>query len=125
MVFHHLRLLGEQLVLFLDELAAFFNELGLLLHQAALPSVPKSVADPMGTNAVNVNGTLNLLVAARDATALAPLYQALGLKVAAARPAEPTAQRRDVWAADVAYTAARVVRPNEWIALGLPWCSLM
>ncbi len=47
-----------------------------VLHQAALPSVPKSVADPMGTNAVNVNGTLNLLVAARDAKVKRVVYAA-------------------------------------------------
>jgi UDP-glucose 4-epimerase len=38
-----------------------------ILHQAALPSVERSVLDPTTTNDVNVNGTLNLLVAARDA----------------------------------------------------------
>ncbi len=38
-----------------------------VLHQAALPSVPRSVADPVTTNAVNISGTLNMLVAARDA----------------------------------------------------------
>ena len=38
-----------------------------LLHQAALPSVPRSVADPLTTNEVNVTGTLNVLVAAREA----------------------------------------------------------
>jgi len=37
-----------------------------VIHQAALPSVPKSVADPKLTNSVNVEGTLNLLVAARE-----------------------------------------------------------
>ena len=37
-----------------------------VLHQAALPSVPRSVADPLASNAANVTGTLNLLVAARD-----------------------------------------------------------
>ncbi len=37
-----------------------------VLHQAALRSVPKSVDDPSGTNEVNVNGTLNLLMAARE-----------------------------------------------------------
>ena len=37
-----------------------------VLHQAALPSVPRSVHDPVTTNAVNVNGTLNMLLAARD-----------------------------------------------------------
>jgi len=38
-----------------------------VLHQAALASVPGSIADPVLTNAINVTGTLNLLVAARDA----------------------------------------------------------
>lgn len=38
-----------------------------VLHQAAIPSVQRSVKDPLTTNAVNVGGTLNLLVAARDA----------------------------------------------------------
>ena len=38
-----------------------------VLHQAALPSVPRSIADPVGTTAVNVTGTLNLLWAAKEA----------------------------------------------------------
>ena len=38
----------------------------LVFHQAALPSVPRSVQDPLTSNAVNVNGTLNVLLAARD-----------------------------------------------------------
>jgi UDP-N-acetylglucosamine/UDP-N-acetyl-alpha-D-glucosaminouronate 4-epimerase len=37
-----------------------------VLHQAAIPSVQRSVKDPLATNEVNVTGTLNLLVAARD-----------------------------------------------------------
>jgi UDP-N-acetylglucosamine 4-epimerase len=37
------------------------------LHQAALGSVPRSVADPITTNATNITGFLNMLVAARDA----------------------------------------------------------
>src|SRR3954467_9836289 len=41
----------------------------VVLHQAALPSVPRSVADPLTTNASNVIGTLNVLLAARDAGA--------------------------------------------------------
>jgi len=39
----------------------------VVLHQAALGSVPRSLADPIATNASNVDGFLNLLVAARDA----------------------------------------------------------
>lgn len=38
-----------------------------VLHQAALPSVPRSLADPLATDLHNVRGTLQLLVAARDA----------------------------------------------------------
>jgi len=38
-----------------------------VLHQAALPSVPRSVQDPITSHQVNTDGTLNLLVAARDA----------------------------------------------------------
>jgi UDP-N-acetylglucosamine 4-epimerase len=38
-----------------------------VLHQAALGSVPRSVADPIATNASNITGFLNMLVAARDA----------------------------------------------------------
>lgn len=37
-----------------------------VLHQAALGSVPRSLADPINTNSVNVTGFLNMLVAARD-----------------------------------------------------------
>jgi UDP-glucose 4-epimerase len=38
----------------------------VVFHQAALPSVPRSVQDPLTTNATNVIGTLNVLLAARD-----------------------------------------------------------
>ncbi len=38
-----------------------------ILHQAALPSVPRSIKDPLTTNEVNVVGTLNVLNAAKDA----------------------------------------------------------
>jgi len=43
------------------------RNVGCVFHQAALPSVPRSVKDPVSTNEVNVDGTLNLLVAARNA----------------------------------------------------------
>src|SRR5215213_6323919 len=38
-----------------------------VLHEAAVPSVPRSVKDPLGAHRANVDGTLQLLVAARDA----------------------------------------------------------
>jgi UDP-glucose 4-epimerase len=41
----------------------------VVLHQAAMPSVPRSVQDPLTSNASNVIGTLNVLLAARDSGA--------------------------------------------------------
>lgn len=38
-----------------------------IFHEAAIPSVPRSVADPVSSNSANVDATVNLLVAARDA----------------------------------------------------------
>ena len=45
-----------------------------VFHQAALPSVQRSVEDPLGSNAVNVGGTLNILLAARDAKVKRVMY---------------------------------------------------
>jgi UDP-glucose 4-epimerase len=45
-----------------------------VLHQAALPSVPRSVADPLTTHAVNATGTLNVLLAAREANVKRVVY---------------------------------------------------
>ena len=48
----------------------------VVLHQAALGSVPRSLADPITTNAANVTGFLNMLVATRDAGAQRFVYAA-------------------------------------------------
>lgn len=42
------------------------KDIDIVLHQAALPSVPRSIKDPITTNDVNINGTLNILEAAVD-----------------------------------------------------------
>jgi UDP-glucose 4-epimerase len=47
-----------------------------VLHQGAVASVPKSVKDPIGSHESNINGTLNLLVAARDAKVRRIVYAA-------------------------------------------------
>ena len=47
-----------------------------VLHQAAIPSVPKSVVDPLGSNRANIDGTVNVLVAARDAKVKRVVYAA-------------------------------------------------
>jgi UDP-glucose 4-epimerase len=43
------------------------KDVDYILHQAALPSVPRSVENPLTSNAVNIDGTLNVLEAARQA----------------------------------------------------------
>lgn len=43
-----------------------FRDVRCVFHQAAIPSVQRSVDDPLATNEVNVKGTLNVLIAARD-----------------------------------------------------------
>ena len=47
-----------------------------VLHQAALGSVPRSLADPITTNSANITGFLNMLVAARDAQVKSFTYAA-------------------------------------------------
>ena len=50
----------------LDMLRGEFESVDYVLHQAAIPSVQRSVDDPIDTNRNNVEGTLNVLVASRD-----------------------------------------------------------
>lgn len=59
-----------------EGVASAVEGIDYVIHQAALPSVPKSVAEPELTHAVNVNGTLNLLLAARDAGVKRVVYAA-------------------------------------------------
>src|SRR5207248_8704445 len=47
-----------------------------IFHEAAIPSVPKSVLDPLGSNLANVDGTVHLLIAARDAKVRRVVYAA-------------------------------------------------
>lgn len=50
----------------LELLKSIFNDVDCVFHQAAIPSVQRSVEDPQVTNEVNVNGTLNVLSAAKE-----------------------------------------------------------
>ena len=50
-----------------DVASAACRGVDYVLHQAAIPSVPRSVADPITSNRANIDATLNVLVAARDA----------------------------------------------------------
>ncbi|WP_235040400.1 NAD-dependent epimerase/dehydratase family protein [Vreelandella profundi] len=51
----------------LDDCQKACEGVDYVLHQAALGSVPRSINDPITTNGTNINGFLNMLVAARDA----------------------------------------------------------
>ncbi len=60
----------------LEAMRAACAGVDFVLHQAAMASVPRSVTDPVGTHATNVNGTLNVLLAARDAGVKRVVYAA-------------------------------------------------
>jgi len=47
-----------------------------IFHEAAIPSVPKSVLDPLGNNQANLDGTVHLLIAAREAKVKRVVYAA-------------------------------------------------
>jgi nucleoside-diphosphate-sugar epimerase len=52
-----------------ERVTAAVSGVEVVFHQGALPSVPRSIQDPLTSSAVNVEGTLNVLLAARDAGA--------------------------------------------------------
>jgi len=52
------------------------ENIDIVLHQAALGSVPRSIQDPITTNAVNIDGFMNMLVAARDSQVKRFVYAA-------------------------------------------------
>ena len=58
----------------LPSVSELCRDVDYVLHEAAIPSVPKSVADPAATNRATVEGTLNLLIAARDAKVKRVVY---------------------------------------------------
>jgi nucleoside-diphosphate-sugar epimerase len=63
-------------ILDLDAMHRACEGVDYVLHQAAIPSVPKSVLDPLSSNRANVDGTVNVLVAARDAKVKRVVYAA-------------------------------------------------
>lgn len=60
----------------LDSCNAACEKVDFVLHQAALGSVPRSVANPVATNETNISGFLNMLLAARDAKVKSFTYAA-------------------------------------------------
>jgi nucleoside-diphosphate-sugar epimerase len=51
----------------LEKIRPAFSGVDYVVHLAAIPSVPRSVKDPLTSNSVNIDGTLHVLLAARDA----------------------------------------------------------
>lgn len=74
--------LGSQIELWEEDIANLkrlrpaLEGVDYVLHHAALPSVPRSVQDPATSNRANVEGTLNVLMAARDAKVKRVVYAA-------------------------------------------------
>jgi nucleoside-diphosphate-sugar epimerase len=60
----------------LDALHNACRGVDYIFHEAAIPSVPKSVLDPLGSNRANIDGTVHLLIAARDAKVKRVVYAA-------------------------------------------------
>ncbi len=63
-------------ILDLDAMHSACEGVDYVFHEAAIPSVPKSVLDPLGSNRANIDGTVNVLVAARDAKVKRVVYAA-------------------------------------------------
>ncbi len=63
-------------ILNLDAMRQACDGVDYVLHEAAIPSVPKSVLDPIASNRANIDGTVNVLVAARDAKVKRVVYAA-------------------------------------------------
>ena len=63
-------------MIFVPSLRDNTHPVDYVLHEAALGSVPRSIADPITTNATNIDGFINMLVAARDANVSRFVYAA-------------------------------------------------
>jgi nucleoside-diphosphate-sugar epimerase len=97
-----------------------------VFHQAAIPSVPRSIEDPARSNAVNIDGTLNVLIAARDAGVKRVVYAASS----SAYGDTPTMPKREDMPANpispyaVAKLAGELYMTSFYRVYGLPTVSL-
>jgi len=92
------RLEGSDVVLVEGDLRSYervhtaVRGVDLVFHLGALPSVPRSVQDPLASNGVNVDGTLNVLLASRDERVRRVVF-ASSSSVYGANPALPKTER--------------------------------
>lgn len=102
------------------------NGVDFVLHEAAIPSVPRSVKDPLESNRANVDGTVNVLVAARDAKVKRVVYAASS----SAYGDTPTLPKREdmppspISPYAVAKLASEFYMTSFWRCYGLPTVSL-
>jgi nucleoside-diphosphate-sugar epimerase len=98
----------------------------VVFHQAALPSIPRSVQDPLTTNAANVIGTLNVLLAARDSGVRRVIYASsssvYGVNEQLPKSEDTTAQPASPYA--VGKLAAEGYCRSFWEVYGLETVSL-
>lgn len=64
----------EGSILTLPLLEKLFQGIDYVFHQAAIPSVPESIENPLASHEANVTGTLNVLIAARDSGVKKVIY---------------------------------------------------
>lgn len=113
-------------LLAMDAMHSACKGVDYVLHQAAIPSVPKSVADPAHSNKVNVEGTLNLLIAARDAAVKRVVYAASS----SAYGDTPTLPKREDMTPNpispyaVSKLTGEMYMKSFWRVYGLPTVSL-
>ena len=85
---------------FRHETAQDFGRMVAVFHQGAMPSVPRSVQDPLTSSEINIGGTLNVLLAARERhgdRVLRPMYDAFGQRIHhGGKPLAGKARRRAV-----------------------------
>ena len=97
-----------------------------VLHEAAIPSVPRSVKDPLESNRANVDATVNLLIAARDAKVKRVVYAASS----SAYGDTPTLPKHEAMPPDpispyaVAKLASEFYMTSFWRCYGLETVSL-
>jgi UDP-glucose 4-epimerase len=109
-----------------EAVADVCKDVDYVLHQAAIPSVPKSVADPYGCNRACLDGTVNVLIAARDAKVKRVVYAASS----SAYGETPTLPKREEMAPDpispyaVAKLAAEMYMKAFYRCYGLETVSL-
>jgi UDP-glucose 4-epimerase len=110
----------------LSAIADACRQVDFVLHEAAIPSVPRSVRDPVESNRANIDATVNLLVAARDAKVKRVVYAASS----SAYGDTPTLPKREDMAANpispyaVAKLASEYYMKSFWRCYGLETVSL-